>query len=331
MMKFNAKKMVGVLLVSIVLSVILVGCSSSSPAAKKPAAESNYPNKPITLIVPYSAGGSSDVGARLAAKRLEKELGQPVVVENVTGAAGWIGWTKMAKAKPDGYTLSLMNMTFITTYLNPEKKRDMNLDSVTLLANHVWDVTAWAVRPDSPYKNIKELMEYVKANPGKVTVATSGVYTQHHIALIALDKLGYKMRPVHTSGVSEALTTAMGGHVDIVSMGAGDIRNAAQEGTMRPLVVLDKNRSKFLPNVPTMSESVGLDVNAFASRGFATPANTDPAAVKRLEAAFKKILADPEHIAEMEKMGLEVHYMDSKDYKAFMKDVETNQKKTMGW
>ena len=230
-MKTKLKKWVGLFAVSMLLVAVLSGCGGKAPEPKKQAGTSNYPNKPITLIVPYSAGGSSDVGARLVGKRLEKELGQPVVIENVTGAAGWIGWTKMAKAKPDGYTLSLMNMTFITSYLNPEKKRDMNLDSVTLLANHVWDVTAWAVKPDSPHKNIKELMEYVKANPGKVTVATSGVYTQHHIAVIALEKLGYKMRAVHTSGVSEAMTTVMGGHVDIVSMGAGDIRNAAKEGT----------------------------------------------------------------------------------------------------
>ena len=330
-MKANAKKMVYLLMVFLVAGVVLTGCSNTAPAAKKPAAESNFPTKPITLIVPYSAGGSSDVGARLAAKRLEKELGQPVVVENVTGAAGWVGWTKMAKAKPDGYTLSLMNMTFITSYLNPENKRDMNLDSVTLLANHVWDVTAWAVRPDSPYKNVKELLEYVKANPGKVSVATSGIYTQHHIALIALEKLGYKMKPVHTSGVSEALTTAMGGHVDIVSMGAGDIRNLGKEGTMRPLAVLDQKRSKFLPDVPTLAEATGLKVDAFAVRGFAAPAKTDPAAVKRLEEALKKVMADPEHIAEMEKMGLEIHYMDSKQYNSFMKQVETNQKQTMGW
>lgn len=330
-MNRNSKKMICVLMVSLLLGIVMAGCSTQSPANPKKAAESNYPNKPITLIVPYSAGGSSDVGARLMAKRLEKELGQPVVVENVTGAAGWIGWSKMAKAKPDGYTLSLMNMTYITSYLNPENKRDMNLDSLTLLANHVWDVTAWAVRPESPYKNVKELMEFVKANPGKISVATSGVYTQHHIALIALEKLGYKMKAVHTNGVSEALTTAMGGHVDVVSMGAGDIRNLAKEGTMKPLVVLDKNRSKFLPEVPTLAETAGLNVNAFALRGFASPGKTDPAAVKRLEAAFKKIEEDPEHIAEMEKMGLEVHYMNSKDYKDFMKDVEVNHKKTLGW
>ena len=110
-MNRNVKKLVCVLMVSVLLGVILAGCSGKSPSAPQKAAESNYPNKPITLIVPYSAGGSSDVGARLMAKRLEKELGQPVVVENVPGAAGWMGWSKLSKAKPDGYTLSLMNMT----------------------------------------------------------------------------------------------------------------------------------------------------------------------------------------------------------------------------
>ena len=119
-MKTKLKKWVGLFAVSMLLVAVLSGCGGKAPEPKKQAGMSNYPNKPITLIVPYSAGGSSDVGARLVGKRLEKELGQPVVIENVTGAAGWIGWTKMAKAKPDGYTLSLMNMTFITSYLNPE-------------------------------------------------------------------------------------------------------------------------------------------------------------------------------------------------------------------
>lgn len=330
-MNRRVSKLICMLVVSVFLGLILAGCSGKGPAAPQAAPDSNYPNKPVTLIVPYSAGGSSDVGARLMARRLEKELGQPVVVENVPGAAGWMGWSKLSKAKPDGYTLSLMNMTFITSYLNPENKRDLNLDSFTLLANHVWDVTAWAVRPESPYKNSKELLEYVKANPGKISVATSGVYTQHHIALIALEKLGYKMKAVHTNGVSEALTTVMGGHVDVVSMGSGDIRNLAKEGTMRPLAVLDQNRSKFLPDTPTLKESAGVDINAFALRGFAGPAKMDPSAVKRLEAAFKKIEEDPEHIAEMERMGLEVHYMNARDYLEFMRKIEVSHKKTLGW
>ncbi|MCX7780108.1 MAG: tripartite tricarboxylate transporter substrate binding protein [Negativicutes bacterium] len=323
------RKTISLVLVLLMLGVILVGCSNF--AGKKQAADSTYPNKPITLIVPYSAGGSSDIGARLVAKRLEQELGQPVVVENVVGAAGWVGWQKLAKAKPDGYTLSLFTLAYITSYLNPDNKRDMNLDNVTQLVNHVWDVTAWAVKPDSPFKDARELLAYVKANPGKVTVATSGVYTQHHIAVLALDKLGYKMKPVHTNGLAESLTMALGGHVDVVSMGAGDVRNQVKEGALRALAVLDTKRSRFLPDVPTFAENTGINLNAYAARGYVGPANMDPAAVKRLETAFKKIMEDPQHVAEMEAMGLDVRYMDSKAYKAFLKQEEADQKKALGW
>ena len=328
-MKGRFTKGICLLTAFLLAGTILAGCSKAADLRK--AAGSTYPNKPITLIVPYSAGGSSDVGARLVAKRLEKELGQPVVVENVPGAAGWIGWHKLAKANPDGYTLSLFTLNYITSYLNPEPKRDMNLDSVTHLVNHVLDITAWGVKPDSRFKDVKELMAYVKENPGKVSVATSGIYTQHHVALIALEKLGYKMKPVHTNGLSESLTMAMGGHVDVVSMGAGDIRNQAKEGTLRALAVLDAKRSKFLPDVPTFAESTGINMNAYAARGFAGPANMDPAAVKRLETALKKIMEDPSHVAEMEAMGLDVRYMDSVSYKAFLKQEETDTKKVLGW
>lgn len=323
------RKLVSLALVVSLAAVLVAGCASGG---KKSAAESSaYPNKPVTMIVPYSAGGSSDVGARLMAKRLEQELGQPVVVENTVGAGGWVGWQKMAKSKPDGYTIALFTLPYITSYLNPENKRDMNLDNVTPLASHVWDVTAWAVNPNSPFKNAKELLEYVKANPGKVSVATSGVNTQHHIAVIALDKMGFKMKPVHTNGLSEALTMALGGHVDVVSMGAGDIRNQVKEGGLRPLAVLDDKRSKFLPDVPTFAESTGIELKAYAVRGYAGPANMDPAAVKRLETALKKIMEDPKHVAEMEEMGLDVHYMDSKAYNTFLRKEEADQKKTMGW
>lgn len=330
-MNQRIKKGIGLLMVFLLLGLVLAGCSNQTPTAKKSAAISNYPNKPITIIVPFTAGGSADVGTRLIAKRLEKELGQPLVIENVLGAAGWVGWQKLSKAKPDGYTLALNTLAYTTSYLNPQNKRDMNLDSITQLANHVWDVTAWGVLPGSPFKDAKELLAYVKANPGKVTVATSGAYTQHHIAVLALEKLGYKMKPVHANGLAESLTLVLGGHVDLVSMGAGDIRNQTKEGTLRALATLDDKRSRFLPEVPTFEENTGIKLKAYAARGYIGPQNMDPAAVKRLEEAFEKIMKDPQHIAEMEAMGLEVRYMDSKTYKAFLKQDEAEQKKAMGW
>ncbi len=290
-----------------------------------------YPTKPITIIVPYGAGGSSDVGTRLVAKRLEKELGQPIVIENVPGASGFIGWQKMAKSKPDGYTLASFNLAFIPGSLNPEVKRDIKLKSVTPFVNHVWEVTAWAVKADSQFKDAKQLLSYIKDNPNKVSIGTSGSYTQHHIALIALEKMGYKLRTVNCSGSAESVTMAMGGHIDLVSAGTGELKSAVNDGKLRMLAVLNTKSSKFFPDVPTFSKSTGIELNAFAARGFAGPANLDSAAVSRLEAAFKKVLEDPAHIEEIDKMGLEVHYLEAKPYIEFLKKYETDIKKTLGW
>jgi tripartite-type tricarboxylate transporter receptor subunit TctC len=328
-MKRETRNIAVLVMVFLLAGIILAGCSAGIEPKK--ATENTYPNKPITLIVPYSAGGSSDLGTRLVAKRLEQELGQPVVVENVPGAAGWVGWQKLGRSKPDGYTLASFNLAYIPGYLNPVSKREMNLESVTPFVNHVWEVTAWAVKPDSPFKDVKELLAYAKNNPNKLSVATSGPYTQHHIALIALDKMGYKMKPVHSNGSAEAVTLAMGGHVDVVSAGAGELKNAANDGALRVLSVLDTKRSKFFPDVPTVAENSGVELTAFAARGFAGPVNMDPAAVKRLEAAFQKIIEDPGHKAEMDNLGLEVRYMEAKSYMGFLKKVEDDTKKTLGW
>ncbi len=290
-----------------------------------------YPGKPVTLIVPFSAGGSADLAARLIAKRLEKELGQPVIVENLVGGAGWVAWTKLNKAKPDGYTLAVFSLAYVPGYLNPANKRTMNLDSVTPLVNQTWDVTAWAVRPDSPYKDVNELLAYVKENPGKVKVAASIAYSQHHILLLKLEKLGYKMEPVFTSGVADSLTMAIGGHVDVASVGTGDVRRQMKDGALRPLAVMDRQRSPFLPDTPTFFESTGMEMTAFASRGFAGPAAMPAEVVEKLNDAFKKIMNDPEHIAEMAAMDIELRYMDSAAFNAFLREMEGEYKKVLGW
>ncbi|MGF0096156.1 tripartite tricarboxylate transporter substrate binding protein [Peptoniphilus sp. SGI.035] len=292
---------------------------------------SDYPNKPITMIVPYSAGGSSDIGTRMMAKRLEKELGQTIVVENYSGAGGYVGWNKLLKAKPDGYTLSMMALPYISGYLNPDNKKDVSLDDITPLVNHVWDTTAWAVNKDSKFKDLNSLLEYVKSHPGEVKVGTSGAYTQHHIALIELEKLGYKMEAVHTGGLSDSISMALGGHIDVVSMGAGDVKKQVDEGAMIPLAVLDNEKSEYLPDVPTFKEASGLDIKAYAARGYAGPKGMPEDIVKKLDDAFEKIINDPEHVKEMKDLGLSVKYMDHEEYINFLKDVEKQYKETLGW
>lgn len=294
-------------------------------------AHAAYPEKPVTLIVPFSAGGSADLAARLIAKRLEGELGKTVVVENLVGGAGWVAWAKLTQAKPDGYTIAVFSLAYVPGYLNPVNKRSMNLDSVTPLVNQTWDVTVWAVKPDSPFKDVNQLLAHVKENPGKIKVATSIVYSQHHLLLLELAKHGYKMNSVHTNGVADSLSMVIGGHIDVASVGTGDVRRQMRDGALRPLAVMDTKRSEMLPDTPTFAEATGIELTAFAARGFAGPAKMDPEAVARLNAAFKKVMEDSDFIAEMAKMDIELRYMNSTDYQAFLKKMEGRYKEILGW
>lgn len=313
-------------------SALLTACGGNKEeVASQEKTGDGYPNNPITMIVPYSAGGSSDIGTRMMAKRLEKELGQTVVVENYSGAGGYVGWNKLLQSKPDGYTLSMFALPYISGYLNPDNKKDVSLDDITPLVNHVWDTTAWAVNKDSKFKDLNSLLEYVKEHPGEVKVGTSGAYTQHHIALIELEKLGYKMEAVHTGGLSDAISMALGGHIDVISMGAGDVKKQADENGMIPLAVLDDERSEYTPDVPTFKEESGLDVTAYAARGYAGPKGMPEDVVNKLDEAFEKILNDPEHIKEMEDLGLTVKYVPHDEYIKFLKEVESQYKETLGW
>lgn len=309
--------------------MVLVGLVSFAvhPASVKAA----YPEKPITVIVPFGAGGSADLAARLIGKRLEDELGKPVVVENLVGGAGWVGWTRLTQAKPDGYTIAVFSLAYVPGYLNPANKRSMNLSNVTPLVNQTWDVTAWAVKPDSPYKDVKQLMAYVKENPGKIKVASSITYSQHHIILLTLAKHGYKMVPVHTNGVADSLAMTIGGHIDVASVGVGDVRRQMKDNALRPLVVMDTERSPILPDTPTFKEAMGIEITGFAARGFAGPANMDPEAVKRLNEAFQKVMTNKDFIAEMTKMDIELKFMSSVDYQAFLKKEEGRYKEVLGW
>lgn len=334
------RKVLSLVLIIAVMSSVVIGCSSSntSDTTGKSNSDQNitgneniYPNKTIKLIVPYSAGGSSDIGARMIAKRLETELGQTIVIENIAGAAGYVGWNKMMQADPDGYTIAVFTLPYISNYLNPENKRTENLESITTLVNHVWDTTAWAVKPDSQFTDLKTLLEYVKENPGAVKVATSGAYTQHHIAILELEKLGYKLEAVHTGGLADSLSMVLGGHVDIASMGVGDVKKQADEGGLIPLAVLDDQRSDYLPDTPTFNEASGLDIAAYAARGFAGPAEMPQDVIDKLNVAFEKVMNDPEHVEEMKSLGLSVKYMDSETYTNFLKDVEGQYKEILGW
>src|ERR1043165_7812639 len=161
------------------LTLLLVGTAS--------VAHAQYPERGLTLILPYGAGGGTDITARLLARDLEAVLGRPVTVQNRAGGAGWIGWGALAASRPDGYTLGYLNVpSMYAGYLDTKVGRKESLDSFTPLMNHVIDYNIWAVKPDGPFKSVKDVVEAAKKTPDSVTVTAYGAGSDDHLAILGM-------------------------------------------------------------------------------------------------------------------------------------------------
>lgn len=342
------KKLISTMFVSLFTLSVLAGCGSTStapqqseagtPKSEQPAEtakDTAYPEKPIKLIVSFAAGGGTDLGARLLTPHLEKELGVPVVVENKPGGGGWVGYSEMLKAKPDGYTIGYVNTPgLITGYLNPTAKRTENLDSFDFIINHVIDPGVVAVRADdNRFATIKDLVEYAKQN--ELTASTNGVGTGNHLAVLQMNKdLGTKFRPVHMGGTSEALTSVLGGHVDVLIAKVGEVLEPQKEGQIKVLGVMVPDRVSQLPDVPTLKEAVGSNVENYSIRGIAAPKGMDPNHIAKLQDAFEKAMKNAEHVEKMGKLGLNIDATKGEEFKKLLQKEEatTNELKSLlGW
>jgi tripartite-type tricarboxylate transporter receptor subunit TctC len=312
---------------SVILSLaFLVGVLFVAPVSAA------WPDKPVKLIVAYGAGGGTDITARLLAQGLEKVIGQPVVVENITGGAGWVGWGAIAKAKPDGYTIGYLNIpNMYTGYLDPKMKRKENLDSFTAIMNHVTDPCTWVVKNDSPYKTLKDLVEAVKKSPGKLSIANHGNGGDDHLATLDMQrKAGTQYNIVHNNTTAISRTQLLGGHVDVLGANVSEVFQNHQSKEMRVLGVMGDKRSPFLPDVPTFKE-LGYNVNWSSGRGVAAPAGLPPAIVKALTEALIKVIDSPEHQEKAKQLGLALEVIPSAEYMAQMKSYEKDIKAMMGW
>ncbi len=321
----------------------LVGCStqdtatSSANPSEGPGSSQkiDYPTKPIKLIVSYAAGGGTDTGARMLTSYLEKELGVPVVVENKPGGSGWIGWGELAKAKTDGYTIGYVNAPAIFAgYIKPDSNRKENLESFEFIINHVVDVGVIAVRSDdNRFSTINDLIEYAKTN--ELTTSASGVGTENHLAALQLnEKLGTKLTSVQFGGTAESLTGVMGGHVDVLMAKVGEVMQAEKEGKLKILAVAKGERAAQFPDVPTIKEAVGADVEFYSLRGIAGPKGMDPLIVEKLQTAFENAMKNPEHVQKMSDLGLAIDGTKGEEYLQVLKDEEAimlDFKDELGW
>jgi tripartite-type tricarboxylate transporter receptor subunit TctC len=299
-----------------------------------PAAAVDFPNKPLQLMVAFPAGGGTDVAARIVASIAEKSLGQPIVVVNRGGAGGQVGWTDFSRARPDGYYLGFINLPGLNTViLDPERRATFKADAFIPVINQVLDPGVVWVKADSPYKTFKDLLEAAKKSPNKISAATTGILSDDHLAILMAEEAspGSLFRIVHLAGGAEQMTGILGGHIDVAFDNVGGIVRRVKSGEVRALVVMDTQRSRFLPDVPTTPELGYKTVISNSTRGIAVPRGTPPAVIKTIETAFKKAMDDPEHVKKMEEQGLQLKVMVGEEYAKYYRELHAKAAKYTEW
>lgn len=284
-----------------------------------------YPSKPITMICAYSAGGGSDLAARMVAKYTEKYLGQAIIVENRAGAGGQIGFTALSKAKPDGYTIGMFNVPAMNMLTMVRKNCPYKTSDFTPLVNAILDPVVLAVGANSEFKTFKDFISYAKKNPEKIILGVDGPQTNAQLQSLIMEKaLGIKIKYVFYNGAAPALTAAIGGHTFGTTPGAGEALQYVENGQMRVLTVFSESRFPGLPEVPTFKEAIGLDISYVPSnRGFGTQAGVPEERKKILAEAMSKAIKDPEFQKKAAEMGLPVFY---EDRETFTKKIGTLEK-----
>jgi tripartite-type tricarboxylate transporter receptor subunit TctC len=270
------------------------------------AAAAPYPEKPVRLIVPYPAGGGADSWSRIVAPRLEKQLGQPVVFDYRPGGSTTIGADATARSPADGYTIHLYDSTAFAYVPNMRRVSYDPIRSFVPLAFLGVLPFVFVAHPSLPVKTIPELVAHAKANPGKLTCASAGVGSPHHlIAEIFKSRNGITMNHVPYKGAAQYIADLVGGQVDLAVSTVGPAAPHVQAGRLRALGVSTVRRSVALPDVPTIAEQglEGFDEKPWNC--FVAPAGLPAEPLERLRAAFKAVLEDPEVIAALNKAGCE--------------------------
>jgi tripartite-type tricarboxylate transporter receptor subunit TctC len=294
-------------------------------------AYAEYPEKPIEIIVGYAAGGGTDVMARTVGQFLGEALGgASVVVKNEPGAGGQIGFTNVATAKPDGYTLGTFNLPAALA-LTYDRPADYTADSFTYLANFVEDPNTVVVSKSSPYDTLEALMAEAKANPEAVTMGLASLGGNDHFAALMMGQASGAFTLVPFKGAALARTALIGGHVAAGTMALS--QTVGFEDQLKVLAVLAKERSPFAPNVPTAKE-LGYDIEMSSLRGIVAPAGLDPAVSAKLLAALAAVNDNAEFQKKMAEQGNPMNYIAGDAFAAVAKaqsEVAKNIWETTPW
>jgi tripartite-type tricarboxylate transporter receptor subunit TctC len=283
------------------------------------ASAADYPTRPIRFVVGYPAGGSTDIIARLIGQRLSDRLGQQFVIENKPGAGNNIGTETVVKAEPDGYTVLLVNpANFINTSLYTNLNFNFIRD-IAPVASFLRVPNVMTVAKEVPAKTVAEFIAYVKANPGKVNLASSGNGTSVHLSgEMFMAMTGAKMLHVAYKGAAPAITDLLGNRVQVMFDNMPSIIGHIQGGALRALAVTTAARSPELPDVPTVGETIS-GYEASALFGMGAPAKTPPEIIAKLNQAINAVLAEPEVRKRLIELGGEPLIMKPEEFGAVIK------------
>lgn len=300
-------------------------------AAALPASAQNYPNRPITMVVPWGAGGGTDATGRIIASLLEKELGQPVTVVNRTGGSGVVGHSAIATAAPDGYTIGVATVEI--GMMHWQGLTELTGASYTPLGLVNADPAGIQVRTDSPYKTVKDLLDAIKANPGKLKASGTGQGGIWHLAIAGLlsdQKIDPAALPwVPSNGAAPGLQDMVAGGIDVAPVSLPEARSLIDAGKVRSLAIMDAKPSALYPDVPTLKAAIGSDWTMAAWRGIVGPKGLPAEARDKLAAAIKKVAASKDYTEFMAKRGYGVIYAAPDDFAKFMAKSDGEFGKTM--
>lgn len=297
----------------IFMLVFLITALFIGPGSSK----ADYPDRSITVVVPWGAGGMTDSVTRAICPVAEKHLGQSIIVENKSGASGVIGMNYVLKSKPDGYTLTINTSS---AYFSVPQHRSVPFNSkedITDICPIAKFNHGLAVRTDSPWKTYEEVIDYAKNNPGKFIYACAGIGVTQHIVMERIAKKeGIKWTNVPFKSGSEAVTACLGGHTKGVTQGSLEVVPYIRSGDLRLLLSLNDTRWPSVPDVPCMPEK-GYDFYGWSFITLLGPKGLPEPIIQKLESAFKKAKKDPSFIKVLEKFGVEVLDMSGKEHGKF--------------
>ena len=295
-----------------------------------------YPDKPINMFVSYSPGGGTDLVARAIAPYIEKYLGNnaKVVIQNRPGAGGAIGFAALANSAPDGYTIGFINTPNVFT-IPIERQAGYTIDKFEALGNIVDDPGNFSVHQESPVKNLKDLAALAKSKPGEISVGSTGIGSDDHLAMLTFSRIaGVKLNHIPMKGAADVKNGLLGRQIDVAAVNIGEAMQTAAGGApMRQLGVMAAKRTSLSPEVPTFAEQ-GFDVEMASLRGIGAPKGLPPAIKQQLVAAIEKAANDPEFKKKAVELYAPLRYLPPAEFDAYLRKADTDFRqlwKEMPW